>query len=143
MPRDIETIAFAGSQERAAFESLIRDKPDLWGWFEMGEGSARRFIVPRIRNCVLGGGLSTVDECIQGFLDSGLKGLRQGRPDEQADEDQCFAYRLGFMSVTMPVRDAKFGIASPIMPTAPAPRPAHRLRAADFGTLPMPSRERH
>ena len=141
MPRDLETIAFAGSQERAAFEALVRDRPGLWGWFSMGEQGALQYAVPRIRNGVLGSSAKAIDAKIGGLLESAMTGLRQGRPEEQADEDECFAYRLGFMSVATPVRDAKLGVAQPAAPVLPKPLP-RRLTPADFGCLPMPGQHR-
>lgn len=98
MSAETFTIVWSGTQEKAGFETLLRDRPELGGWLKMGVLQARKHAVPRVWNGVAGRTAESIDAFIQQLTDDGLKALRQGHPSEQADEDECFVWRLGFAS---------------------------------------------
>lgn len=115
MLRDATTrLRFNSRQDRQAFERMVEERPDLLLNVNAGVEMAEAHLPRRIRTGVMGATRKAIEANVAVFAEVALRELRRGPPDQRHDEDQCYAYRLGFETVAHEALDLRFGAAQPV-----------------------------
>ena len=114
MLRDRVMVRHAGSQDKAAYDRELQERPELMRWLLSGAKAADRFASPEIRNGAFGRTEARIDAAVAKMAESSLIALRRGAPEDQPDEAQVHFWRLGFVSAAYETRDMVLGRGAPV-----------------------------
>lgn len=102
-------LRFNSRQDRRAFERMVEERPGLLLNVNAGIEAAERFLPRRIRAGLMGSTRRAIEANVSVFVEVALRDLRRGPLDQRHDEDECYAYRLGFETVAHEAIDLRFG----------------------------------